>query len=458
VPVAEPVRVREIDDGEGRRRPAADNPPEQRGGGDVAPVAKIVASVVATAAASPRAMGVMVSGAALATVVGVPVGTWAGQAVGWRGAFWALAVLAVLAAVLIGRFVPADEQRATASVRSEFAALRQGRLWLSMSATALITGGAMAAFSYITPLLTERAGIAQGAVPLVLIGYGVGALAGRSLGGRLGDRRPLTIVTAAAVSAALILLLLVPLSRMAVPTIVLVVLLGLACMSVPPVVTSLAVRFAGNAPTLAAALAVSSFNTGIALGSWVAGTALDSSLGLTGPALVGTVMVTLGLAPLAALGAIRAPEPVPVLPRHPRPARTSRTRPTSAMQRCEPLSRRSTAKKGTPGTLTPMTPGSRPVTPAPAVRVAGQLVVDADPDAIGPRLLILRTRATPPRGVSYGHRVVRPEAAQGRAAHGRPSRWRWRQWRGWRRRRGAGCAGATGSGRSPRRCHGRGRC
>lgn len=41
-----------------------------------------------------RALGVMVSGSALATVIGVPVGTWAGQAVGWRGTFWALAVLA----------------------------------------------------------------------------------------------------------------------------------------------------------------------------------------------------------------------------------------------------------------------------------------------------------------------------------------------------------------------------
>lgn len=269
-----------------------------------------VASVVATAAAGPaassRALGVMVSGSALATVIGVPMGTWAGQAVGWRGTFWALAALAGIAALLIGRFVPADEHRGTASLRSEFTALRQGRLWLSMSATALITGGAMAAFSYITPLLTERTGISTGAVPLVLIGYGIGALAGTNLGGRLGDRKPLTTVTGAAITAALILLLLIPLSHSAVPTIVLVVLLGLAGMSVPPVVTSLAVRFAGNAPTLAAALAVSSFNAGIAVGSWIAGSALESSLGLTGPALVGTVMVTLALAPLAALGKIRA--------------------------------------------------------------------------------------------------------------------------------------------------------
>ncbi|MFJ9203067.1 MFS transporter [Streptomyces flaveolus] len=269
-----------------------------------------VASIVATAAAGPaassRALGIMISGSALATVIGVPVGTWAGQAVGWRGTFWALALLAGLVALLISRFVPADTGRAAASVRSEFNALRQGRLWLSMSATALITGGAMAAFSYITPLLTDRTGLSAGSVPLVLIGYGIGALAGTNLGGRLGDRKPLTTVTGAAVGAALVLLLLVPLSAHAVPTIVLVVLLGAAGMAVPPVVTSLAVRFAGDAPTLAAALAVSSFNVGIALGSWIAGHALESSLSLTGPALIGTVMVTLALIPLAALGAIGA--------------------------------------------------------------------------------------------------------------------------------------------------------
>ncbi|WP_259471742.1 MFS transporter [Streptomyces shenzhenensis] len=183
-----------------------------------------------------------------------------------------------------------------------------------MSATALITGGAMAAFSYITPLLTDRTGISGDSVPLVLIGYGIGALAGTNLGGRLGDRKPLATVTGAAIGAALILLLLIPLSAHAVPTIVLVVLLGMTGMAVPPVVTSLAVRFAGNAPTFAAGLAVS-------FGSWIAGSALDSSLGLTGPALVGTVMVTLALVPLTALGAIRAtrttalPTPTPTAAR-----------------------------------------------------------------------------------------------------------------------------------------------
>ncbi|GAA3853770.1 hypothetical protein GCM10023084_05000 [Streptomyces lacrimifluminis] len=49
-------------------------------------------------------------------------------------------------------------------------------------------------------------------------------------------------------------------------------------------------RFAGDAPTLTSALTISAFNTGIGAGSVIAGTALDSSLGLTGSPLVGTVI------------------------------------------------------------------------------------------------------------------------------------------------------------------------
>src|SRR3954454_14298705 len=87
-----------------------------------------VASVVATRAAGPdassRALGVMGTGVALATVLGVPLGSLAGDHLGWRGAFWAVAGLAVVAAAVIGRFAPADEGGATTSIRSEFRALR----------------------------------------------------------------------------------------------------------------------------------------------------------------------------------------------------------------------------------------------------------------------------------------------------------------------------------------------
>ncbi|MGO4634963.1 MFS transporter [Streptomyces sp. 2RAF24] len=264
-----------------------------------------VGFVIVTAAAGParatRAVGVMMGGLTLANVIGVPIGSFVGQYTGWRGPFWALAVLAGLAAVFVGRFIPRTEQRAGISVRAEVRALRQGRLWLALAAAVLIMGGVLATYTYITPLLTDRAGVPAGAVPLVLIVFGLGALGGTAIGGRLGDRRPMaTTLTAAAVTA-LALFLLIPLSTGPVTSVALVFLMALAGFTVNPVVTSLAVRFAGDAPTLTSALTTSAYNTGIAAGSALAGTAMNTSLGLTGPALVGAVSAALTLLPLIAL-------------------------------------------------------------------------------------------------------------------------------------------------------------
>jgi DHA1 family inner membrane transport protein len=269
-----------------------------------------VASVVATRAAGPlssaRAMGLVGAGGMLANVVGVPLGAFAGQFAGWRGPFWALAVLGLAAVALIARHVPHDRADGSAvSVRAEVAALRSGRLWLVLAACAATTGGVLSAYSYISPLLTERAGIAAGVVPLVLVGFGVGSLIGTVLGGRVGDARPhaTTIVVPAVTTVVLVAICL--LSTQPVPTVVLVVLLGLFGLSANPVLSSLAVRFAGVAPTLGVAMSVSAYNLGTAVGSGIAGASLNSVLAATGPAVVGTGLAALTLIPTIALARIR---------------------------------------------------------------------------------------------------------------------------------------------------------
>ncbi|WP_353946440.1 MFS transporter [Streptomyces sp. HUAS MG91] len=276
-----------------------------------------VGFVIATTAAGPgkatRAVGVMMGGLTLANVVGVPIGSFVGQFTGWRGPFWALAVLSALAAVFVGRFIPQVEERAEVSVRSEVRALRQGRLWLALTAAVLIMGGVLATYTYITPLLTDRAGIPQGAVPLVLIAFGVGALGGTAIGGRLGDRRPMATTITAAAATAVTLLALIPLSSSSVAAVALVFLMALTGFTINPVVTSLAVRFAGDAPTLTSALTTSAYNTGIAAGSAIAGRALDSSLGLTGPAMVGAVSAALTLLPLIALALSGTQQPARIV-------------------------------------------------------------------------------------------------------------------------------------------------
>ncbi|MEU5092684.1 MFS transporter [Streptomyces sp. NPDC021356] len=260
-----------------------------------------VGFVLATAAASPerstRAIGMIMGGLTLPHVIGVPIGSFAGRLIGWRGPFWSLAVLGALAAAVIGRFLPATGQGAQVSVRAETRALRDTRLWLALTAAVMITGGVLAAYTYITTLLTDRAGIPANAVPLVLVAYGLGAVAGTTIGGRMGDRRPMTTTISGAAAPVLALLLLIPLSTRAAPTVILVAIMAMTGFTLNPVVTSLAVRFAGDAPTLTAALTTSAYETGVAAGSALAGMALGSSPGLTGPALVGAVFATLTLLP-----------------------------------------------------------------------------------------------------------------------------------------------------------------
>ena len=129
-----------------------------------------------------------------------------------------------------------------------------------------------------------------------------------------------TTITAATATA-LTLLVLIPLSAGPVAAVVLVFLMALTGFTVNPVVTSLAVRFAGDPPTLTSALTTSAYNTGIAAGSALAGQALDSSLGLTGPALVGAISAALTLLPLTALALSGAHRTTRVVAQHTRAAR-----------------------------------------------------------------------------------------------------------------------------------------
>ncbi|MGX5358109.1 MFS transporter [Kocuria sp. KH4] len=278
-------------------------------------VAAVVATRVAGPGAGSRAVGIVNAGGMLATVLGVPLGALAAQLVGWRGTFWALAVLAAAAIPVIARHVPHQGAGTGAvSLRAELSSLRSGRLWLVLAACAATTGGVLAAYSYIVPLLTDRTGVPAPLVPLVLAGFGLGSLAGSVLGGRLGDIRPHATTIVAPAATAVLLLAICLVSGAALPTVVLLALLGLFGLGANPVLISLAVRYADHAPTLGSSLSVAAFNVGTAAASWVGGIALGSGLGPIGPVAVGAAIAALTLVPAAVLARLQRRRAVPEAP------------------------------------------------------------------------------------------------------------------------------------------------
>lgn len=130
-----------------------------------------------------RAMSIVAGGLTVATVLGLPAGTVIAQHVGWRGAFWVVAILCVVAAVAILAVVPALRPESPPSIREELRGMTPPRLWLSYAMTAVATTALLGTFTYLAAMLLETTGLDPVWVPLALFGYGLGALIGVTVGG-----------------------------------------------------------------------------------------------------------------------------------------------------------------------------------------------------------------------------------------------------------------------------------
>ncbi len=271
-------------------------------------VASLVAAALVPPALRGRAVSTVMLGLAAATLAGVPAATWLGQALGWRSAYWAVVVIAVLTLAAVASVVPVTPQPADAGVRTELGALRRPQVLLTLVVATVGFGGMFAVYSYVAPLTTDVTGLARGTVPLVLLAFGVGGFAGTALGGRLADLALFRSLVGAMV-AVLVLLLLVGPAAATGPT--LFAVLFLLAMSASVLVVCLQLRLmevAGEAQMLGAALNHSALNGANALGAWLGGVVIAAGHGYTAPSLVGAGLAVLGLVVLSASARLRRRE------------------------------------------------------------------------------------------------------------------------------------------------------
>ncbi len=284
-----------------------------------------IGSVVAAQLVAPdrkaSAIAFMFGGLTIANVLGVPFGTFLGQAAGWRATFWAITVIGVLAFIGIAALVPSvrGSQSGTASTpsaRTELAAFRTPQVWLSIAVTILGYGGMFGGFTYIAFTLTEVSGFATGAVPWLLVLFGVGLFVGNVWGGRAADRnliRTLLVVLAALT----VVLAAFALTASSKPmTIVALLLMGGVGFATVPGLQMRVMHYASTAPTLASGANIAAFNIGNALGAWLGGVTLAAGLGYTSPLWAGAAITVVGLVVLviaakAPGGELRRPVVVP---------------------------------------------------------------------------------------------------------------------------------------------------
>lgn len=270
-----------------------------------------IGSVVAAQLVAPdrkaSAIAFMFGGLTLANVLGVPLGTLLGQAAGWRSTFWAITVIGIAAFVGIAALVPArtGAGEAAAGVRAELSAFASPQVWLSIAVTVLGYGGMFGGFTYIAFTLTEVSGFASGAVPLLLVLFGVGLFVGNLYGGRAADRDLVRTLQVALAGLTAVLAVFALTAGSQVLTVVMLVLMGAVGFGTVPGLQMRVMAYADRAPTLASGANIAAFNVGNALGAWVGGLTLAAGLGYTSPLWAGAGVTALGLVVL--LVAVRAP-------------------------------------------------------------------------------------------------------------------------------------------------------
>ncbi|WP_067179219.1 MFS transporter [Microtetraspora niveoalba] len=266
--------------------------------GGVWAIAAGLAVRLVPARSAGRATMLIFSGIAVASVLGVPVGTLAGDLWGWRAAFAVMGLVALAATGALAALLPPLPVERAARVSDVPGLLRAGRVRLGLLTVLLLVTGHFAAYTYVRPLLERIPGFDAGAVSATLLLYGVAGVAGNFLAGTLSrdPRRPLLVIcgSLAAVTAAMPLV-----AGGAAGATVLLALWGLAYGGVSVSTQKWLLTVAPHAPEGVSALFVAAFNVAISLGALLGGRVVDAASPLA-------VMPLGGLLALGALAATAA--------------------------------------------------------------------------------------------------------------------------------------------------------
>lgn len=277
-------------------------------------VAALVAASMVPTEQRTQAIARMFSGLTIATVVGVPVANWMGQAIGWRWGFGIVAVLALATVIMVALFAPRDRPDANASPLRELGALRKSQVWLTLLTGAIGFGGLFAVYTYVASTMIEVTHVSKAFVPAVLMIFGVGMTIGNLVTARFADRALFPTVIALMLWSALALALF-PWAAQNIWTLGFdIFLIGLGG-GLGSVLQTRLMDVAGDAQTLAAALHHSAFNVANALGPWLGGLSIAAGNGLVSTGWIGCALSLGGLSifllSLALEARVARPRPLP---------------------------------------------------------------------------------------------------------------------------------------------------
>lgn len=259
-----------------------------------------VAALVAVHLMGPqnraKAVAHVMCGLTVATVIGVPMASWLGQALGWRSAFALVVCVGLVTLVALWFWLPARlRDMHSTSPLTELGALRRVQVWLALLVGMIGFGGMFAVYTYVSTTMTDVAGLPRDLVPLALMVFGIGMVIGNLVGGRLADTSVVRALYLSLGALGTALAAFVVASHNPVTGMLVLFCVGATGSAVGPALQTRLMDVARDAQTLAAALNHSALNIGNATGAWVGGLVITAGFGYSAPAAAGAALAVGGL-------------------------------------------------------------------------------------------------------------------------------------------------------------------
>lgn len=258
-----------------------------------------VAALVAAHLMGPqnraKAVAHVLTGLTVATVLGVPVASWLGQALGWRAAFGLVVVIGLATLAALWCWLPGLRSMHVTSALTELGALKRVQVWLALAIGMIGFGGMFAVYTYVSTTLTDVAGLPRALVPVGLMMFGLGMVAGNLAGGWLADRSVVRGLYLSIGALGIVLALFVLAAHHPVTALAGLFAIGAAGSAIGPALQTRLMDVAHGAQTLAAALNHSALNIANATGAWVGGLVIAAGYGYTAPATAGAALAVAGV-------------------------------------------------------------------------------------------------------------------------------------------------------------------
>lgn len=219
-----------------------------------------------------KALSAIITGTAIAMVLGMPLGRMIGLQIGWRITFLFVAVISFLVLVYLAFVFPKIENTKSFSINQLPELFKNSRLMITYIITFLFATGYYTTYSYIEPFLQRVAGFPSTLVTITLMLFGVAGLSGSYLFSRYYDDHRFAFVQAVLFGFAGALGLLYPASINMYMIILVCAIWGIAAMAFQ---TSFQAEIIGCVSTAASSVAMAIFsaifNLGIGSGTWLGG-------------------------------------------------------------------------------------------------------------------------------------------------------------------------------------------